>query len=85
VVREGGNWVIRHRGQIVAEHVVLAGRAQLSVFPEHGPGAAARNARRRHAEPSAMVEHAVNSSRDVEVRDLAVYDQLLGTELLEAA
>jgi len=45
VVREGGSWVIRHRGAVVAEHAVLAGRAQLSVRPEHGPGAAARNAR----------------------------------------
>ena len=43
VVREGGSWVIRHRGAVVAEHAVLAGRAQLSVRPEHGPGAAARN------------------------------------------
>ena len=84
VVREGGNWVIRHRGQVVAEHVVLAGRAQLSVRPEHGPGAAARNARRQHASHSAVVERIADTGRDVEVRDLAVYERLLG-ELLEAA
>jgi len=28
VVRQGGAWVIRHRGAVVAEHAVLAGRAQ---------------------------------------------------------
>src|SRR4029453_729392 len=42
VVREGGSWVIRHRSVVVAEHAVLAGRAQLSVRPEHGPGGAGR-------------------------------------------
>jgi len=85
VVREGGNWVIRHRGQVVAEHAVLGGRAQLRVCPEHGPGAAARNTRRHHAGHSAVVERSADTDREVEVRDLAVYDQLLGTELLEAA
>jgi hypothetical protein len=53
VVREGGAWVVRHRGAVVAEHAVLAGRAQLSVRPEHDPGAAARNARQRYAAPRA--------------------------------
>ena len=53
VVREGGAWVIRHRGAVVAEHAVLAGRGQLSVRPEHGPGAAARNARQRYSAPRA--------------------------------
>jgi transposase len=84
VVREGGCWVIRYRGRVMAEHAVLAGRARLSVRPEHGPGAAARNARRHHAGHSAAVERAVDTARDVEVRDLAVYERLLG-ELLEAA
>ena len=81
VVREGGNWVIRHRGVVVAEHAVLAGRAQLSVRPEHGPGAAARNVRQRFSAPSAL--RSVDAARDVEVRDLAVYEQL--SELAEAA
>jgi hypothetical protein len=83
VVREGGSWVIRHRGAVVAEHAVLAGRAQLSVCPEHGPGAAARNARQRYAAPRASA--VPDPLRDVEVRDLAVYECLIGTELVEAA
>jgi hypothetical protein len=81
VVREGASWVIRYRGQVVAEHAVLAGRAQLSVRPEHGPGAAARNARKRYAEMPGQAERRVDTGREVEVRDLAVYEQLLGTEL----
>jgi transposase len=81
VVREGAHWVIRYRGQVVAEHAVLAGRAQLSVRPEHGPGAAVRNARRRYAELAEEAQRRTDTGREVEVRDLAVYEQLLGTEL----
>ena len=80
VVREGASWVVRYRGLVVAEHAVLAGRAQLSVRPEHGPGAAARNARKRYAEPG-EAERRTDTGREVEVRDLAVYEQLLGSEL----
>jgi hypothetical protein len=85
VVRQGGNWVIRHRGSVVAEHAVLAGRAQLSVLPEHGPGAAARTARQRHGSRPMADSVAVDLSREVEVRDLAVYEQLFTTPMLEAA
>ena len=81
VVRESDQWVIRHHGQVVAQHVVLAGTAQWSVEPGHGPGAALRNARKRYAEPLApdqgTIEWGVAAGRDVEVRDLAVYEQLL--------
>jgi hypothetical protein len=87
VVREGGAWVIRHQGRIVAEHAVLAGRARLSVRHEHGPGAAARNARQRYAEPCErpITARGVDAGREVEVRDLAVYDQLFIDEPAEAA
>jgi transposase len=78
VVRVGGTWQISHRGQVVAEHPVLPGRHQLSVHPEHGPGAVARNARKRFATaqsgpptPPAELLHGV------EVRDLSIYDQML--------
>lgn len=76
VAREADRWVIRHRARVVAEHPVLTGRAQLSVKPEHGPGALTRNARQRFGSadrpPSPPPE-----DRDVQVRDLAVYDQVL--------
>lgn len=76
VAREGGHWVIRHKGKVVAEHAVLSGRAQLSVLPEHGPGAIPRNQRQRFA-VVADRPTPVQFERDVEVRDLGVYDQLL--------
>jgi len=82
VVRQGGSWVVRHRGAVVAEHAMLAGRGQLSVLPEHGPGAAARNARQRYPAPRASA--AADPAREVQVRDLAVYDRLFGTEVVEA-
>ena len=82
VVRAGGLWLIRYRGRQVAEHPVLAGRCELSVRPEHGPGAALRNARKRYAGATRMRgEGAPRDVRaraaEVEVRDLAIYDTLL--------
>lgn len=78
VVRAGGTWLICHRGRLVAEHPVLAGRAQLSVRPEHGPGAALRNARKRYAGTAVASRREIRSSLpEVEVRDLAIYDTLV--------
>ena len=77
VVREGDRWMIRHRGKVVAEHAVLAGRAQLSVRPEHGPGALARNARSRYADTAGRPPMPESAGRDEQVRDLTIYDQLL--------
>jgi len=79
VVRVGGHWQISHGGQVVAEHPVLSGRHQFCVNPEHGPGATARNARKRYSaqathEPRVTVADALHT---VEVRDLALYDQML--------
>ncbi len=84
VVRAGGEWLIRHRGRLVAEHPVLAGRAQLCVRPEHGPGAALRNSRKRYAgamRPTVADahRHALADEREVEVRDLAIYESLFQT------
>ena len=65
---------IYHRGELVATHPRVSGRFQLSIYPEHGPGVAARNARRRRSSlppPGHSTPFA-----DVEVRDLAVYEQL---------
>lgn len=77
VVREVDRWVIRHRGQVVAEHTVLEGRAQLAVIPQHGPGAASRNVRQRYATPRHATA-AVNRD-EVEVRDLGIYEHLVAT------
>jgi hypothetical protein len=80
VLRVGGNWQLRHRGVLVAEHALLPGRHQLSVKPEHGPGAASRNARTRYADTARLVGAAPAAGERlvlVEQRDLAVYEQML--------
>ena len=81
VVRVGAAWHILHQGHVVAEHPVLSGRHQLSVLPQHGPGAAARNARKRFSDPPPVPRlatlHLPCELHSVEVRDLAVYDQML--------
>ena len=79
VFRVGGHWQIRHRGTVVAEHPVREGRYQLSVDPEHGPGAVARNARLRYADtvPTARESAAGQPFVTVEQRDLAIYEQTL--------
>jgi transposase len=79
VLRVGGNWQIRHRGALVAEHAVLSGRHGLSVKPEHGPGAVARNARKRYAHGASLEQPAAGGERFavVEQRDPALYEQLL--------
>lgn len=82
IVREGGHWIIRLAGRIVAEHAVVAVRGQCCIRPEHGPGAAARNARLpRPPAPSHdadALERLLRATSDVEIRDLALYDQLAG-------
>jgi transposase len=78
VVRVGGHWHISHQGKPVAEHPVLAGRHQLCVDPAHGPGAIARNARKRFATPGAAPRALARVAPEVELRDLAVYEQLVG-------
>jgi hypothetical protein len=74
-VKREGEWLrIRHRDELVAEHPLAAGKHQVRILPEHSPGAAARNQRTRRSV-------AVPGGREallpqVEVRDLALYEQL---------
>ena len=75
VVRTADQWRITYRGELVAEHPVLCGRHQLSVLPAHGPGAGARNTRRRFADIPSRAE--ASALPEVEIRDLAVYEQML--------
>jgi len=63
-------------GALVAEHLELPGRHQLRILPERGPGAIARTARQRHSTPP---RHGpAPTLPQVEIRDLALYDALLG-------
>lgn len=84
VVREADRWVIRHRGQVVAEHTVLEGRAQLAVIPQHGPGAASRNVRQRYGTPRPAAGATMNRD-EVEVRDLGIYEHLAASTTAAAS
>jgi len=72
VRRVGPDVVIRHRGTVVATHPVAAGKYQLHIRPEHGPGPISRVARQRCSTPSPATPGA--PLPDVEVRDPAWYD-----------
>ncbi len=76
VQRRNGTLRILHRGAPVAEHPEVQGKYHLRILPEHGPGASARTARHRHS--TAPGARTVASPPVVEIRDLAVYDALLG-------
>jgi transposase len=76
VRREGERLRIRHRDEIVAEHPVLAGKYQVRSLPEHSPGAIARNQRRAPRGAPAPAGSARALLPEVEVRDLALYEQL---------
>jgi Integrase core domain len=87
VIREGGDLLVRHGIKEVARHAVLPGRYQLSIKPEHGPGAAMRNARRRQSDVVATetgMHPAFLDPHDVQVRDLCIYEQLVQTMMAEA-
>lgn len=83
VKREGEQVHIRHREALVAEHALLAGRHQVCILPEHGPGAAARNQRRRRLFSTATTHRPTSPLPEVEVRDLALYEQLCGAAGIE--
>ena len=76
VHRRNGTLRIVHRGALVAEHSEVHGKHQLRILPEHGPGASARTARQRYS--TSPGTRAAASPPAVEIRDLAVYDALLG-------
>jgi hypothetical protein len=74
VTRRGGRLQITHLGRLVAEHEELAGKYQLRIRPEHGPGAIARTARR--VASSLPTTRGPAALPEVEVRDLAIYEAL---------
>jgi transposase len=83
VKREGDRLHIRHRDELVAEHPVLAGKYQVRLLPEHGPGASARNQRSRHAGLAAAPAAQPALLPQVEIRDLAFYEQLCAPQACE--
>jgi transposase len=76
VARRGNHLEICHRGTRVAAHELLPGKYHVRILPEHGPGAIARTVRRVRSTP--IGGGGRPALLDVEVRDLALYDALLG-------
>jgi len=71
-----GNEVrIYHHDDLIAVHELRQGRYEMSIRPEHGPGAIARNARKPHG-LGASTTQLIPTLSEVEVRDLSVYEQL---------
>ncbi len=70
----GNEIKIYHRDDLVAVHELHKGMYGMSIQPEHGPGAIARNSRKRHGATSGALKSPIMS--DVEVRDLSIYEQL---------
>lgn len=77
VQRQGDQVLIFQGEELVASHRLLPGKYQVSLLPEHGPGALARNARLRSSTP-APAPTANHRLTEVEVRDPAVYEALIG-------
>lgn len=77
VHRRSGRLEITHRGTRVAAHDLLAGKYQVRIVPEHGPGAIARTARQSRSTVPGGRPRATEFP-DVEIRDLAVYARLAG-------
>jgi len=71
---------VSHRGRVVAEHPLRPGQHELAILPEHGPGAAARNARKRYGHPDRTAQEDP-LSLEVEIRDPGVYDALAGATM----
>ena len=70
-------------GREGATHPVIPGNHQFRILPEHGPGAIARTARQRQSTPHRS-ESAAHTLPEVEVRDLACYEALLGASDVQA-
>ncbi len=71
VRRQRGQFEVSHRGALVATHVILPGKYQVEILPEHGPGPIARTQRALRSTPAPPPPP---PSADVEVRDLTWYD-----------
>jgi transposase len=80
VTRQGGRLQIVHGGHLVAAHDELAGKYQVRILPEHGPGAIARTARRVR---SVLFTDSAGRGAfpEVETRDLAIYEALGAAEV----
>lgn len=79
VLRRDGTLKFFHRGEHVATHQELAGKYQVRIVPEHGPGAIARTVRQRRSTVGAADAGSRSALPLVEIRDPALYDTLVAT------
>lgn len=77
VIPVGGALRVEHAGAVVAEHPLLSGKHQMRVLPEHGPGAVARNSRKRFGLAGSAEQSRWWGPTEVEVRDLSVYEEVM--------
>ena len=85
VLCRGEKLEIFHRDSLVVTHPVLQGSHQLRILPEHGPGPIARNRRLRRSSIATVGDRHGACLPEVEQRDLAVYESLLGADAQEVA
>ncbi len=77
VIPVGATLRVEHDGALVAEHPLLAGKHQMRILPEHGPGAVTRNSRKRFGLAGAAEPPRWWGPAEVEVRDLSVYEEVM--------
>jgi hypothetical protein len=77
VIPAGGALRVEHAGVVVAEHPLLSDKHQMRVLPEHGPGAVARNGRKRFGLAGSAEQSRWWGPAEVEVRDLSVYEEVM--------
>ena len=74
VVQQGDDLIMIHRQREVARHKVLAGKHQMLILPEHGPGAIRQ--RQQHSTTQARLLNRWFGPPEVEVRDLHHYEEV---------
>jgi len=74
LIAEGDALSIYHGEQLVAVHALLDGKHQVRALSEHGPRAELRT---RPPQPETAGLNRWFGPHEVEVRDLAVYEQVL--------
>jgi transposase len=74
VLRQAGTLQIFHRSVLVATHPEAAGKHQLRILPEHGPGAIERITRQRRSTAAPPTADPRRLGAEVEVRALEIYD-----------
>ena len=68
---------VQYGNDVVAEHPLLAGRYQMRILLEHGPGAVVRNRRQRFSQSGEAHTSRWWGPAEVEVRDPRIYEEVM--------